>query len=189
MTTPDLNSDVRARTAEFLALAEKSGQLGAGSGVFTDRLAYWRAVVDAVTAVVAPQIARPLQARIVELEAAQSSAGQVERDRIVEAARNQRRLAWEQDCEPDVVRVWSAIAGWVRRGAVTEHDVRGAVRPEDEAAEADRLRARVELLTAALTELVNAWDDGAYHGDMQGARANAARALAAGETQSEAPKQ
>jgi hypothetical protein len=144
------------------------------------------AVVDAVTSVVAPQIARPLQARIEELEAAQSSAGQVERDRIVEAARNQRRLAWEQDCEPDVVRVWSAIAGWVRRGAVTEHDVRGAVRPEDEAAEADRLRARVEVLTAALTELVGLHNSGANGGRMVDAAWDKARAaLAAGETESE----
>jgi hypothetical protein len=71
------------------------------------------------------------------------AAAQAERDRIVTAAQNHRRAAWEAGLGRDVIRHWSATAGWVRRGAPSEPDVRGDAPPEREAPSREEVFAAV----------------------------------------------
>lgn len=137
----------------------------------------WENVVDAVTAVVAPKIERPLQARIAELETlvidTNTFSAKFERQSMELGAYKawaERSPAFEANCECG--RRLS-----VRTAATKEHDA---------------LSARVELLTAALTTVVAKNDLGGsgecaeYYGAKHPDNwCGACVARAAGETESE----
>lgn len=74
----------------------------------------------------------PLKAARLALAKVGEAAAKAERERIVEAARRQRRYAWDQSLPPEVARTWSAVAGWVRAGADAEPDLRGPVPDADD---------------------------------------------------------
>jgi hypothetical protein len=146
MTTPDLPPDVRAEAAA--AVYELSSVDTDDSATFA------HAVVDAVVSVVAPEIERPLQARIEELEGAL-------RVRAKESLHLSRLLAQEQLEKEELT------TGSISRLA----DIANAM-------------ARVEVLTAALTEILELIE----YQDRPVARikVRARAALAAGEEKSDA---
>lgn len=124
-------------------------------------------VVQAVT--VCDACASLIETTVRRLTAERDQAAKAERDRIVQACRNQRRAAWENDIGQEAVRFWSAMAGWVRHGATAEPDVRGDAPAEDEElhrqlaasrAEVDRLREDFYTLAAQRDE----WRNTAYLG-------------------------
>jgi len=171
--TADLHPDVRDRAAR--AAYEVNGLTVPFQ---------WDAVVDAVAAVFAPEIARPLQARITELERLVA---------VANSAQTGLSIALAVPANSD----WSTI----RTTALALKARIDVLSPmvEDLTEISREAEARIELLTAALTEITREdclnrvvredgycferWPDGPLWCMPCTARA----ALAAGETESEGP--
>lgn len=178
MTTPELSPDVRTKAAqaayERTAISPYPG--------WNDLKEEWREQmhreVDAVTAVVAGEIKRQLRTENEELRLrlhAQHAAnaefmrGQADEFAVERVAFQARITELEDELGEARVEIQSAEAAVDGAGVVVlvkEHRVRGE--------EVVRLRARAELLTTALTRLVDDGDSAAWD--------NARVVLAAGAT-------
>lgn len=180
----------------------------------------WTEAIDAVVAVVAPQIARPLQARITELEAALAfmlkrfdPAGDMAtlRTTLAGAEKPDDQLAALEaefpEKAPMVRQAMKDAPAAILRLRARVDELEAALTDDDKLLrfgvdrglisdhahklilQRDTLKARVEVLTAALTELLDRHDNGwKTPGVMLGHRVweNARAALAAGKTESEA---